>query len=154
MDRYEENMTSGPLHLATVGRHARHFFCYIDFYMSLDRWQTFVQYDIRIIITVSELNSSLAFCYTLRLYRIIVLTHDHFIFICHCVSYLFFTARSPARIKLDRQQLLLKFHMLHNVQVIPNLWKVSQNDQTVHSGASLLSCYLCQLTWWVGPLKK
>ena len=148
MDRYEKNMTSGPLHLATVGRHAPAFLFILIFY----RWQTFVQYDMHI--TVSELNSSLAFCYTLRLYRIIVLTHDHFIFICHCVSYLFFTARTPARIKLDRQQLLSKFHMLHNVQVIPNLWKVSQNDQTVHSCASLLSCYLCQLTWWVGPLKK
>ena len=34
------------------------------------------------------------------------------------------------------------------------IWKVSQNDQTVHSCAPLLSCYLCQLTWWVGPLKK
>ena len=41
-----------------------------------------------------------------------------------------------------------------NVQVIPNLWNVSQNDQTVHSCASLLSCYLCQLTWWVRHLKK
>ena len=38
--------------------------------------------------------------------------------------------------------------------MIPNLWKVSQNDPTVHSCASLLSCYLCQLTWWVGHLKK
>ena len=25
---------------------------------------------------------------------------------------------------------------------------------TVHSCASLLSCYLCRLGWWVGPLKK
>ena len=33
-------------------------------------------------------------------------------------------------------------------------WKVSQNHQTVHSCASLPSCYLCQLSLWVGPLKK
>ena len=41
-----------------------------------------------------------------------------------------------------------------NVQVIPNLWNVSQNAQTVHSCASLQSCYLCQLTWWVRHLKN
>ena len=41
-----------------------------------------------------------------------------------------------------------------NIQVIPNLWNVSQNDQTVHSCASLLSCYLCQLSLWVRPLQK
>ena len=34
MDRIEKNMTSGGLHVATVGRQAPAFF-YIDFYFSL-----------------------------------------------------------------------------------------------------------------------
>ena len=45
----------------------------------------------------------------------------------------------------DRQQLLFQFICsitIHGVQVIPSLWNVSQNDQTVHSCAFLLSCYL------------
>ena len=42
-----------------------------------------------------------------------------------------------------------------NVQVIPNLWKVSQNDQTVHSCASLLSCCLCvNLMGWAPQKTK
>ena len=37
MDRYKKNMTSGPLHLATVGRQTPAFnFRYIDLYISLD----------------------------------------------------------------------------------------------------------------------
>lgn len=55
------------------------------------------------------------------------------------------TAPTPARIKLDRQQLLLQFHMCYDVQISDK----NAEDQTVHSCASLLSYVL-----WIRFLLK
>ena len=57
----------------------------------------------------------------------------------------FVTVPTPARIKLDRQQLLLQFHMCHDVQISDK----NAEDQTVHSCASLLSYVL-----WIRFLLK
>ena len=57
----------------------------------------------------------------------------------------FVTVPTPARIKLDRRQLLLQFHMCHDVQISDK----NAEDQTVHSCASLLSYVL-----WIRFLLK
>ena len=66
MDRYKKNMTSGTLHLATVGRQApAFFFHYIDSYISWDRWQ---QYDMHSHYSF-KLNSCLAFLLYIRIIK-------------------------------------------------------------------------------------
>ena len=67
MDKHKENMASGPPPGNCWTSGPGIFFRYIDFYISLDRWQTFVQYDMHNHYSFSELNSSLAFLLYIRI---------------------------------------------------------------------------------------
>ena len=110
-------MTSGPLHLATVGRQApATSFVILPFILPLivDRHLYSM---ICMSMTVSDLNSSLAFCFTL------IFPGDFYpsysrsfrLYFSLCFTFIFHRT-PPARIKMDRQELLFQFHMLNHLE--------------------------------------